>query len=167
MAVDTSGSVARALERAYQEGRKDGEAGPAELPPPQLRTLQWAEIPRRAADLLKAALPSSEYDRATRAAALNLARETGLFLAVGTGPDARYRVAWAGPRWKGQVYLREGTYSPRFFQILLRMDLEVAGTLPDGQRMLVPTSMAISAFIDETERLPRKAGFRFRLLPPL
>jgi len=121
-AVNTSGSIARALERAYQEGRKDAEAGPADLPAPQPRALQWAEIPRRAADLLEAALPSSKYDSATKTATLDLAQETGLFLAVGTGPDARYRVAWAGPRWKGQLYLQEGTYSPRFFQTLLRMD---------------------------------------------
>jgi len=165
-AVDTSGVIARALERAYQDGLKDAEAGPAGLPAPQPRALQWAEIPRRAADLLEAALPSSEYDRATRTATLDLARETGLFLAVGTGPNARYRVARAGPRWKGQVYLQEGTYSPRFFQILLRMDLVAAGTLPDGQRTLLPTSMAISAFIDETDRLARQAGYRFKLIPP-
>ena len=31
---------------------------------------------------------------------------------------------------------------------------------------LVPTSMAISAFIEETERLARKAGYRFKLIPP-
>jgi len=104
--------------------------------------------------------------RATRTATLDLARETGLFLAVGTGPDARYRVARAGPRWKGQLYLQEGTYSPRFFQILLRMDLVAAGALPDGQRTLVPTSMAISAFIEETERLASTAGYRFKLIPP-
>ncbi len=166
LAVDTSGAIARALERAYQDGRKDAEAGPAEMPAPQPRALQWAEIPRRAADLLEAALPSSEYDRATRTATLDLARETGLFLAVGTGPNARYRVARAGPRWKGQVYLQEGTYSPRFFQTLLRMDLVAAGALPDGQRTLVPTSMAISAFIEETERLASTAGYRFKLIPP-
>jgi len=165
-AVDTSGSIARALERAYQEGRKDAEAGPAGLPAPQPPPLQWAEIPRRAADLLEAALPSSEYDRATGTATIDLARETGLFLAVGTGPDARYRVAWAGPRWKGQVYLQEGSYSPRFFQILLRMDLVAAGALPDGQRTLLPTSIALSAFIEETERLARQAGYRFKLIPP-
>jgi len=165
-AVDTSGSIARALERAYQEGRKDAEVGQADLPTPQPRALQWAEIPRRAADLLEAALPRSEYDHATRTATLDLAQETGLFLAVGTGPDARYRVAWAGPRWKGQLYLQEGTYSPRFFQILLRMDLVAAGALPDGQRTLVPASMAISAFIEETERLARTAGYRFKLILP-
>ncbi len=165
-AVDTGGSIARALERAYQDGRKDAEAGPAGLPAPQPRALQWAEIPRRAADLLEAALPRSEYDRATRTATLDLARETGLFLAVGTGPDARYRVARAGPAWKGQVYLQEGSYSPRFFQILLRMDLVAGGALPDGQRTLAPTSMAISAFIEETERLARQAGYRFKLIPP-
>ncbi len=104
--------------------------------------------------------------RAARTATLDLARETGLFLAVGTGPDARRRVARAGPRWKGQLYLQEGTYSPWFFQILLRMDLVAAGALPDGQRTLMPTSMAISAFIEETERLARKAGFRFELILP-
>lgn len=164
-AVDTSGSITRALERAYQDGRKDAEAGPAGLPG-QPRALQWAEIPRRAADLLEAALPRSEYDRATGTATLDLARETGLFLAAGTGPDARYCVARAGPAWKGQVYLQERSYSPRFFQILLRMDLVAAGELPDGQRMLVPTSMALSAFIEETERLARKAGYRFKLISP-
>jgi len=104
--------------------------------------------------------------RAARTATLDQARETGVFLAVETGPDARYRVARAGPRWKGQLYLQEGTYSPRFFQILLRMDLVAAGALPDGQRMLEPTSMAISAFIEETERLARTAGYRFKLIPP-
>jgi len=67
---------------------------------------------------------------------------------------------------KGQVYLQEGTYSPRFFQILLRMDLVAAGTLPDGQRTLMPTTMALSAFIEETERLARKAGYRFKLISP-
>lgn len=166
MAVDTSGSIVRALERAYQEGLKDAEAGP-ELPAPQPRGLQWAEIPRRAADLLEAALPGSEYDHATKTATLDLARETGLFLAVGTGLDTRYRVVRVGPRWKGQVYMQEQTYSPRFFQILLRMDLVTASTLPDGQGTLLPTPAAISAFIDETERLARKAGYRFKLvLPP-
>jgi len=166
MAVDTSGAIARALERAYQDGRKDAEAGPAGLPAPQPRALQWAEIPRRAADLLEAALPHSEYDRATGTATLDLARETGLFLAAGTGPDARYRVVRAGPAWKSQVYLEEGSYSPRFFQILLRMDLVAAGTLPDGQRTLAPTSKAISAFIEETERLARHAGYCFKLISP-
>ncbi len=166
VAVDTSGSIARALERAYQDGLKDAEAGSAELTAPQPRALQWAEIPRRAADLLEAALPFPEYNRATRTATLDLAQETGLFLAVGTGPDARYRVARAGPRWKGQVYLQEGSYSPRFFQILLRMDLVAVGALPDGQRTLVLTSTAISAFIDETERLARKAGYHFKLILP-
>ena len=63
--------------------------------------------------------------------------------------------------------MQEQTYSPRFFQILLRMDLVTAGTLPDGQGTLLPTPAAISAFIDETERLARKAGYRFKLvLPP-
>ncbi len=166
MAVDTSGAIARALERAYQDGLKDAEAGPAELPAPQPRALQWAEIPRRAADLLEAALPRSEYDRATGTATLDLAQETGLFLAAGTGPDTRYRVARVGPAWKGQVYLQERSYSPRFFQILLRMDLVAGSALPDGQRTLVPTSMALSAFIEETERLARKAGYRFKLISP-
>ena len=166
MAADTGGSIVRAMERAYQEGLKDAEAGP-ELPAAQPRALQWAEIPRRAADLLEAALPGCEYARATGTAILDLARETGLFLAVGTGPDTRYRVVRAGPRWKGQVYMQEQTYSPRFFQILLRMELVTAGTLPDGQGTLLPTPAAISAFIDETERLARKAGYRFKLvLPP-
>ena len=166
MAADTGGSIVRALERAYQEGLKDAEAGP-EPPAAQPRALQWAEIPRRAADLLEAALPGCEYDHAARTATLDLARETGLFLAVGTGLDTRYRVVRAGPRWKGQVYMQEQTYSPRFFQILLRMELVTAGTLPDGQGTLLPTPAAISAFIDETERLARKAGYRFKLvLPP-
>jgi len=166
MAADTSGAIARALERAYQDGLKDAVAGPAELSASQPRALQWAEIPRRAADLLEAALPRSEYDRATGTATLDLARETGLFLAAGSGPDARYRVARAGPAWKGQVYLQERSYSPRFFQILLRMDLVTGSALPDGQRMLVPTSIALSAFIEETERLARKAGYRFKLISP-
>ena len=166
MAADTSGSIVRALERAYQEGLKDAEAGP-ELPAAQPRALQWAEIPRRAADLLEAALRGCEYDHAARTATLDLARETGLFVAVGTGPDVRYCVVKAGPRWKGRVYVQEQTYSPRFFQILLRMELVTAGTLPDGQGTLLPTPTAISAFIDETERLARKAGYRFKLvLPP-
>ena len=166
MAADTGGSIVRAMERAYQEGLKDAEAGP-ELPAAQPRALQWAEIPRRAADLLEAALPHSEYDQATGTATLDLARETGLFLAIGTGSDARYRVVRVGPRWRGQVYLQEQTYSPRFFRILLRMDLVIAGILPDGQRTLLPTPAAITAFIDETERLARKAGYRFNLvLPP-
>ncbi len=166
MAADTGGSIVRAMERAYQEGLKDAEAGP-ELPAAQPRALQWAEIPRRAADLLEAALPGCEYDHAARTATLDLARETGLFLAVGTGPDVRYRVVRAGPRWKDRVYVQEQTYSPRFFQILLRMELVTAGALPDGQRTLLPTSAAISAFIGETERLARKAGYRFKLvLPP-
>ena len=65
------------------------------------------------------------------------------------------------------MYVQEQTYSPRFFQILLRMELVTAGALPDGQRTLLSTSAAISAFIDETERLARKAGYRFKLvLPP-
>ncbi len=166
MAADTGGSIARAMERAYQEGLKDAEAGP-ELPAAQPRALQWAEIPRRAADLLEAALPGCEYDHAARTATLDLARETGLFVAVGTGPDVRYRVVRVGPRWKDRVYVQEQTYSPRFFQILLRMELVTAGTLPDGQGTLLPTPAAISAFIDETERLARKAGYRFKLvLPP-
>ena len=166
MAADTGGSIVRAMERAYQEGLKDAEAGP-EPPAAPPRALQWAEIPRRAADLLEAALPGYEYDQATKTATLDLARETGLFLAVGTGPDTRYRVVRAGPRWKGQVYMQEQTYSPRFFQILLRMELVTAGTLPDGQRTLLPTPAAITAFIDETEQLARKAGYRFKLvLPP-
>lgn len=166
LAVDTGGLIVRALERAYQEGLKDAEAGP-ELPAAQPRALQWAEIPRRAADLLEAALPGCEYDRTTKTATLDLTRETGLFLAVGTGPDTRYRVVRAGPRWKDQVYMQEQTYSPRFFQILLRMELVTAGMLHDGQGTLLPTPAAISAFIDETERLARKAGYRFKLvLPP-
>jgi len=61
--------------------------------------------------------------RAVRAVTLDLARETGVFLAVGSGPDASYRVARAGSRWKGQLYLQEGTCSQRSFQILLQMDL--------------------------------------------
>ena len=117
LAVDTGGSIVRALERAYQESLKDAEAGP-ELPAAQPRALQWAEIPRRAADLLEAALPDCEYDHTTKTATLDLAQETGLFLAVGTGPDTRYRVVRAGPRWKDQVYMQEQTYSPRFFQSL-------------------------------------------------
>lgn len=166
MAVDTSGSIVRALERAYQEGLKDAEAGP-EPTAAQPRALQWAEIPRRAADLLEAALPGCEYDHASKTATLDLAQETGLFLAVGTGPDTRYRVVRAGPRWEGRVHLQEQTYSPRFFQILLRMELVTAGTLSDSQGTMLPTSAAISAFINETERLTRKAGYRFKLvLPP-
>jgi len=32
--------------------------------------------------------------------------------------------------------------------------------------MLMPTSIAISAFIEETERLARKADYRFKLISP-
>ena len=131
MAVDTGGLIARALERAYQEGFKDAEA----------------------------ALPGCEYDHAAETATLDLARETVLFVAVGTRLDARYRVVRAGPRWKGRVYVHEQTYSPRYFQILLRMGLVTAGALPNCQRTLLPISMAISAFINETERLARKAVY--------
>jgi len=102
--------------------------------------------------------------RAARTTTLDLARETGLFLAVETGPDARYRVARAGPRWKAQLYLQDGTCSPQFFQIVLRMNPVAVGALPDGQRTLVLTSMAISAFIEETGRLAREAGVRFKLI---
>ena len=78
-AVGTGRLIVHALERAYQENLKNTEAGAATT------RAAMGGVPRRAANLLEAALPGSGYGHATGMATLDLARETGCSWRSGPG----------------------------------------------------------------------------------
>jgi hypothetical protein len=51
LSVDTAGAIANALERAYREGTRDGEHGPAPvIAQPDSGPMEWALIPPRPRD---------------------------------------------------------------------------------------------------------------------
>ncbi|PWJ88224.1 hypothetical protein C8D77_112120 [Mesorhizobium loti] len=51
LSVDTAGTIANALERAYREGTRDGERGPAPVAEqPDSGPIEWALIPPRPRD---------------------------------------------------------------------------------------------------------------------
>ena len=164
VSVDTSGAIARALERAYKDGLEDGQGSPQAASLSVERPLQWVEIPRRAAELLEAALPSASYDRADNTLTLDLDREDGVFVPCGVGSPTRYRVARSGPRWGDRVYVADYTYSDRFFSILLRMGL-VEPVRRDGVgTRLVPTTVAIDSYVEEIRRQAKEYGYHFVLI---